>query len=173
MPDLRTPVGPADHSRGSDENGVTVVEYGDVECPYCRDLEPVLTWLLELRDDVRLVYRHFPLVEVHPHAYSAALALEAAAVRGRFWDLHDLLLAAGAPLGRQAMTMYAKQLHMDPAPLMRPASDVHDAKVRADFEGGIKSGVRGTPGLFVAGSLVVGAPTKAHLLDLVEAAALP
>jgi protein-disulfide isomerase len=99
MSDLRIPVGFTDHSRGSDETGVTVVEYGDVECPYCRDLEPVLRWLLEHRSDVRLVYRHFPLVDVHPHAYAAALALEAAALQGRFWDLHDLLLAPGAPWG--------------------------------------------------------------------------
>jgi protein-disulfide isomerase len=145
MPDLRIPVGPADHSRGADENGVTVVEYGDVECPYCRDLEPVLTWLLGLRDDVRLVYRHFPLVEVHPHAYSAALALEAATVRGRFWDLHDLLLAAGAPLGRQAMTMYAKQLQIDPAPLMRPASDVHDAKALRGWQLGGRGSDESSP----------------------------
>jgi protein-disulfide isomerase len=151
---------------------VTLVEYGDVECPHCRSLEPVLRALLEERADVRLVYRHFPLVDLHENAYASALAMEAAAVHGRFWELHDLLLAPGAPLGRRALTAYAERLELDPVPLLRPQSDVHDPKVRSDFEGGVRSGVVGTPGLFVDGRRVVRPPTLTHLNELVEAAAL-
>jgi NhaA family Na+:H+ antiporter len=88
---LSLPVGPRDHARGPADAAVTVVEYADVQCPYCRQLEPVLQQLLTQRPRVRLVYRHFPLVQEHPYAYSAALALEAAAAHGR-WQLHDRLL---------------------------------------------------------------------------------
>ncbi len=82
MEDLALPVGPRDHVRGDRDAPVTVVEYADVECPYCASTEPLLRELLETRPDVQLVYRHFPLVDVHPYAYGGALALEAAAPAG-------------------------------------------------------------------------------------------
>lgn len=174
MSDLAQPVGPGDHVRGpADPAGrrpVTVVEYGDVECPYCRRLEPVLRQLLEQRPHVRLVYRHFPLVHEHPHAYSAALALEAAAEQGRFWQLHDLLLADGAALGRRALAAYAEQLGLEPARLLRPAAERYDADVRDDVDGGLDSGVQGTPTVFVEGVRLPGMPDLAVLLDAVDGA---
>jgi protein-disulfide isomerase len=167
--DLALPVGPRDHVRGRRDAPITLVEYADVECPYCGSLERVLQKVLAERDDIRLVYRHFPLVGPHPHAYSAALALESAAEQGRFWELHDLLLAHQDGLGRQAMTRYAQQLGLDPDSLLRPATERFDADVRDDFDSGVASGVEGTPGLFVNGVRLRGKPTFERILDAADA----
>ncbi|MEX2289147.1 MAG: thioredoxin domain-containing protein [Mycobacteriales bacterium] len=170
---LSLPVGPRDHVRGAAEAAVTLVEYADVECPYCRRLEPVLREVLAQRPAVRLVYRHFPLVQEHPHAYSAALALEAAGQHGRFWELHDRLLSEPARLGRRVLAHHASELGLDPAELLRPASEEHDAKVREDFRSGVDSGVQGTPGLFVDELRLLRTPTLPQLLGAVDRAAAP
>lgn len=171
MTELLHPVTDRDHVRGPADAPVTLVEYGDVECPYCRSLEPDLRTLLDERADVRLVFRHFPLVAVHPHAYSAALALEAAAEHDLFWPLHDLLLRPDAPLGRAALTGYATQLGLPAEAILRPESERFDARVREQFEGGVDSGVEGTPTLFVNGVRLRRSPTLAHLRTAVDAAA--
>ena len=173
MTDLSLPVGPGDHIRGAADAAVTLVEYADVQCPYCRRLEPVLQQLLARRPRVRSVYRHFPLVREHPFAYSAALALEAAAQQGRFWELHDRMLSEPARLGRRGLAEHATQLGLDPAELLRPASEQHDAKVREDFQSGIDSGVQGTPGVFVNGLRLLRTPTLPQLFDAVDRAAAP
>ena len=169
-PDLSLPVGPRDHVRGSRRPRVTLVEYADVECPYCGALEPVLRQLLDHHDDVRLVYRHFPLVDVHPHAYSGALALEAAAAKGLFWELHDRLLGAQDALGRRHLATYAAELGLDPDSVLRPATEVHDQRVRDDFDSGVASGVQGTPAVFVNGQRFAGNPTYERLAAAVDAA---
>lgn len=168
--DLTLPVGPRDHVRGPREAAVTVVEYADVECPYCGRVEPVLRALLEQRDAVRLVYRHFPLLEPHPNAYSAALALEAAAAQGRFWELHDVLLDNQDALGRRNLARYAEQVGLDPDSVLRPASERFDGRVRNDFDSGVASGVVGTPGLFVDGVRFEGGPSLRRVLDAVDRA---
>lgn len=168
MTDLSLPVGRRDHVRGAADAVVTLVEYADVQCPYCRGLEPVLQQVLAQRPQVRLVYRHFPLVREHPFAYSAALALEAAAQQDRFWELHDRLLAGPAELGRSALAADATQLGIDTAELLRPASERHDPKVREDFQSGVDSGVQGTPALFVDGLRVLRTPSLPQLLDAVD-----
>jgi NhaA family Na+:H+ antiporter len=170
---LTLPVGSRDHVRGPVDAAVSVVEYADVECPYCRRLHPVLRDVLAQRPAVRLVYRHFPLVQEHPHAYSAALALEAAAQHGRFWDLHDRLLSEPARLGRRVLAEHASELGLDADEVLRPASEQHDAKVREDFQSGVDSGVQGTPGLFVSELRLLRVPTVAQLLDAVDRAAAP
>jgi protein-disulfide isomerase len=170
---LTLPVGFRDHVRGSADAAVTLVEYADVECPYCRHLDPVLREVLTQRPGARLVYRHFPLVQEHPYAYSAALALEAAAQHGRFWELHDRLLSEPAHLGRRELAEHAAQLGLSPVELLRPASKQHDTKVREDFQSGVDSGVSGTPGVFVDGLRLLRTPTLAQLLDAVDRAAAP
>ena len=168
--DLTLPVGPRDHVRGPRDAAVTIVEYADVECPYCGRVEPVLRELLEQRDDVRVVYRHFPLLEPHPHAYSAALALEAAAAEQRFWELHEVLFANQEALGRRNLARYAEQVGLDPEGVLRPASERFDARVRDDFDSGVASGVEGTPALFVNGMRFEGGPSLRRLLEAVERA---
>jgi NhaA family Na+:H+ antiporter len=169
---LSLPVGPRDHVRGRHDAAVTLVEYADVECPYCRRLGPALQQLLAQRPQVRLVYRHFPLVQEHPYAYSAALALEAAGQHSRFWELHDRLLT-GDGLGRSGLSEHARRLGLDPEVLLRPASEQHDDKVREDFQSGVDSGVQGTPGVFVNELRLLRTPTLPQLLAAVDRAAAP
>ncbi len=165
---LTLPVGPRDHVRGPRDAAITVVEYADVECPYCQRVEPVLRELLGTRDDVRLVYRHFPLVEPHPHAYSAALALEAAAAHGRFWELHDLLFQHQDRLGRSTLAACAQEIGLDPDSVLRPASERFDQRVRDDFASGVASGVEGTPALFVNGVRFEGGPSLRRVEEAVD-----
>lgn len=166
--DLAVPVGPDDHVRGDPDAPVTVVEYADAQCPYCRRFEGVLRQLLAERPHVRLVYRHFPLVHEHQYAYSAALAMESAARAGRFWELHDLLLREDAPLGRQALTDYAGQLDLPPAKLLRPYAEKYDGDVRDDVDGALDSGVEGTPSVFVQGVRLLGVPSLDELRQAVD-----
>lgn len=167
---LAMPVGPRDHVRGPQDACVTVVEYADAECPYCGEAEPVLRELLARREDVRLVYRHFPLVDVHPHAYSAALAMEAAGAAGLFWDLHDRLFAGQDALGRGNLARHAEELGLPADSVLRPASEVHDQRIRDDFASAVASGVEGTPALFVDGRRFDGRPTLERLEAAVESA---
>lgn len=173
MTNLSLPVGPRDHIRGAADATVTLVEYADAECPYCRRLGPVLQQVLAQRPQVRLVYRHFPLVREHPFAYSTALALEAAGHQGRFWELHDQVLSEPARLGRSGLAEHARQLGLDPVELLRPNSEQYDAKVREDFQSGVDSGMQGTPGLFVNDLRVLRTPMLNQLLDAVDRAATP
>jgi Na+/H+ antiporter NhaA/predicted DsbA family dithiol-disulfide isomerase len=139
-----------DHVRGSDQAPVTMVEYGDFECPYCGQAEPVVRELLAGHGDIRYVWRHLPLTDVHPHAQLAALAAEAAAAQGAFWQMHDLLLDHQRALRMVDLVGYAEQLGLDVA-----AFDAHvrgadgAGKVAADVESADLSGVSGTPTFFI------------------------
>jgi len=167
---LTLPVGPRDHVRGRPDAPVTIVEYADVECPSCGRFEPVIRELLATRDDLRFVYRHFPLVDVHPHAYSSALALEAAGAHGRFWELHDLLFDHQDDLGRRSLARHAESLGLDPESVLRPASEQYDGRVREDFASGTDSGVEGTPALFVNGERFEGGPSLARVTAAIQLA---
>ena len=104
----------AEHVLGNPAAPVTVIEYGDFECPYCAAAAPVLKQLVEESDgQVRLVFRHFPLADNHPHALTAALAAEAAAAQGAFWPMHDLLFARQDRLSDVALRAYAEELGLD------------------------------------------------------------
>ena len=108
------PVGDRDHVRGPEDAPVTLVKYGDYECPYCGELHPVLEELWERAGErVRFVFRHFPLESVHPRARRAALAAEAAASQGRFWEMHDLLYENQDELGDEDLVRYAARLGLD------------------------------------------------------------
>jgi Na+/H+ antiporter NhaA len=149
--DLALPVDPErDHVRGPAEAPVTVVEYGDFECPYCGKAEPVMRELLIDFGDVRYVWRHLPLSDVHPRAELAAEAAEAAAAQGAFWEMHDLLLDHQGDLGPRALQGYAEQLGLD---LDRYRDDLrhhaHAPRVEGDVDSADASGVTGTPTFFV------------------------
>jgi protein-disulfide isomerase len=153
--ELAVPVGAADHVLGGEHAPVTIVEYGDFECPNCRQAAPAVKLILEhFRGRVRLVWRHFPLEGVHPHALSAALAAEAAGAQGRFWPMHDLLLENQAHLKTNHLSGYARRLELDPARFEADVEEhVYLQRVREQIEGGEKSGARGTPSFFVNGSI--------------------
>jgi Na+/H+ antiporter NhaA len=151
--DLAVPVDPdRDHFRGPAEAPVTLVEYGDFECPYCGRAEPIVRELLSDFGDVQYVWRHLPLTDVHPHAELAAEASEAAAAQGAFWEMHDQLLDHQGELRSQHLRAYAEQLGLD---LERFEDDLrrhaHAPLVEEDVESADRSGVAGTPTFFVNG----------------------
>ncbi|MEU4679890.1 DsbA family protein [Micromonospora sp. NPDC023737] len=170
---LRTPVSGADHVRGAADAPVTVVEYGDFQCQYCGSAYPNLTELLRQREGtVRLVYRYFPIANVHPYAESAAEAAEAAGVRGRFWEMHDWLYEHQDQLDPVHLSLGVEQLGMPPDDIGAEVErHAHADRVRRDFVGGIRSGVNGTPTLFVNDVRHDGGYALPDLLAAVDAAA--
>jgi Na+/H+ antiporter NhaA/protein-disulfide isomerase len=170
--DLAVPVDPdRDHVRGPLDAPVTLLEYGDLECPYCGQAEPVIRELLSDFGDLRYVWRHLPLNDVHPHAQLAAEATEAAAEQGRFWDLHDLLLRHQGALKLPDLISYAGQLGMDTD---RFAEDMRKrvgrGRIAEDVDGADLSGVSGTPTFFVNGRRHYGAYDIETLSRAVRAA---
>ena len=147
---LSVPVSETDHVRGSASAPVTIVEYGDYECPYCAAARPALTALVE-EGLARLVFRHFPLADVHPYALTAALAAEAAAGYGRFWEMHDMLLTHQRHLRDADLARYAALLGVPVSAAVGDGAQAYGDKVEADFRSGVDSGVRGTPALFLDG----------------------
>jgi Na+/H+ antiporter NhaA len=151
--DLAVPVDPdRDHIRGPAEAPVTVVEYGDFECPYCGRAEPVVRELLAGFGDIRYVWRHLPLSDVHPNAELAAEAAEAAAAQGRFWEMHDQLLDHQGELRPRDLRAYAERIGLA---LERFDDDLrrhaHAPRVEEDVDSADISGVTGTPTFFVNG----------------------
>ena len=157
--DLAVPVDPdRDHIRGPAEAPVTLVEYGDFECPFCGQAEPAVRELLRGHGDIRYVWRHLPLNDVHPHAELAADAAEAAAEQGAFWELHDLLLDHQDALAVEDLIGYARDLGLD---IDRFTDDLERrigaARVSEDVDGADLSNVSGTPTFFVNGRRHYGA----------------
>jgi protein-disulfide isomerase len=147
-------VGEADHVRGASNAPLTLVEYGDFECPYCGMAYPIVKQLEhELGDELRVVFRHFPLKEQHPHALHAAQASEAAAQQGRFWEMHDIIFEHQSALEDGDLVGYARDVGIDAVEVARAlAESRYEKVVRAHFRDGVKSGVNGTPTFFVNGS---------------------
>ena len=170
--DLADPVdSDRDHIRGSTDSLVTLVEYGDLECPYCGQAEPVVRELLRGFTDITYVWRHLPLDDVHPHARMAAEATEAAHEQGAFWEMHDLLFEHQDALRFADLVRYAEQLGLDAE---RFASDLRErafaARVASDVDGADLSGVSGTPTFFVNGRRHHGAFDLETLSAAVKAA---
>ncbi len=170
--DLYVDVDPErDHIRGPLDAPVTVVEYGDFECPYCGQAEPVVRELLREFGDVRYVWRHLPLNDVHPNTQLAAEAAEAASDQGAFWEMHDLLLAHQHALRPSDLIGYAGQLGLD---VERFTNDLRQhagaARVAEDVDSADLSGVSGTPTFFVNGRRHYGTYDIAALSAAVRAA---
>jgi Na+/H+ antiporter NhaA len=170
--DLAVPVDPErDHIRGPEGATVTLVEYGDLECPYCGQAEPVIRELLADFGELRYVWRHLPLNDVHPHAQVAAEAAEAAAAQGRFWDMHDLLLRQQDDLGIRSLIRAAGTLGLDADAfgehLRKRKGAAHIAE---DVESADLSGVSGTPSFFINGQRHQGAYDIATLSKAVRLA---
>ena len=147
------PLNSADHVLGPASAVVTVFEYGDFECPYCRTAYPAVKILLKhFQDRVRFAFRHFPVVEMHPHSERAAESAETAGSQGRFWQMHDLLFENQQRLGDEYLRQYALQVKLD---LQRYDQDmdsrVHLPFVHEQMNGGKERGARGTPTFFVNG----------------------
>ncbi len=170
---LRIPVTETDHARGPVDAPVTIVEYGDFQCRYCGAAQRNLAEVLRQRaDTVRLVYRHFPIANVHPYAESAAEAAEAAGRRNRFWEMHDWLYEHQDQLDPVHLSLGVEQLGLPPDEVdAEVGRQAHGDRVRRDFVGGIRSGVNGIPTLFVNEVRHDGGYDLAELLAVVDAAA--
>jgi protein-disulfide isomerase len=151
--DLTDPVDPdCDHVRGPMDAPVTIVEYGDFECPYCGQAESVVRELLADFGDVRYVWRHLPLTDVHPHAQMAAEAAEAAALQGRFWAMRDLLFENQDALTVKDLLRHAEAIGLDVDAFREALRSRKGApRVARDVESADGSGVSGTPTFFVNG----------------------
>ncbi len=153
MTTLAIPVGPHDHIQGRADAPVTLLEYGDFECPYCGAAFPIVKRIQEkLEEDMQLVFRYFPLSQTHPHALQAAYAAEAAGKQGKFWEMHDMLFTHQDALDDEDLVGYADTLGLDTKVFLDDfASPAIAKKVQEDFMGGVRSGVNGTPTFFIDG----------------------
>jgi protein-disulfide isomerase len=151
---LTTPVAEdRDHIQGPADAAVTLVQYGDYECPYCGAAYPIIKEVqARMGERLRFVFRNFPITTSHPHAEQAAEAAEAAAAQGRFWEMHDLLYENQARLRDDDLRAYAVKLGLDVELFdAELAEHVHAARVREDFMSGVRSGVNGTPTFYIHG----------------------
>lgn len=173
--DLKVPVTARDHIQGSDTAPVTLVEYADYECPYSRRAHHVIKGLQrELGDQLRFVYRNFPLRDIHPHAQHAAEAAEAAAAQGKFWEMHDYLFEHQRALDDAHLRQYATTLGLDVQQFEQDmAQQRSTGRVEEDLEGGLESGVPGTPTFFINGVRYDGNPDLESLLSTMREAEAP
>jgi len=163
---LTLPVSEArDHVQGPADAAVTLVEYGDYECPHCGRAYPIVKAIQQqLGPKLRFVFRNFPLRESHPHAEQAAEAAEAAGAQGKFWEMHDRLFERQFALDGEYLIEYAGDLGLDVARFRKElASGVYEPRVREDFRSGVTSGVNGTPTLFLNGELLTEGHDEATL----------
>ncbi|RMX06483.1 DsbA family protein [Corticibacter populi] len=170
MSTLRIPVGSHDHVTGNPEASIVLVEYGDYQCPWCGQAFPVVQRLLARHGrDVAFAFRHFPLTEAHPEAYNAAVVAEYAGAQGHFWQAHRALFENQDALGPELYAELIQSLGLDVTGLQQALdTDAFDARIRNDMEGGIRSGVNGTPSFFLNGQRFDTGDDFGTLLDAVE-----
>ena len=173
LPRLTVPVSEIDHAQGPADAPVTLVEYGDYECPYCGRAYPLIKQVQKrMGDRLRFVFRNFPLNTIHEHAGVAAQAVEAAAAQGKFWEMHDLLYEHQDDLGDTDLRQYALKVGLEIYRFDADLSSERFAKrVRDDFRGGLRSGVNGTPTFFINGVRYDGENALEPLLSALEEAA--
>lgn len=142
-----------DHVIGLAHAPVTLIEYGDYECPYCKKAYYIVQEVQkELGDKLRFVFRNFPLTEIHPYAMHAAIAAEVAASQGKFWEMHDLLFENQEYLDDSYLIQYAKIVKLDVLAFEQDfGKEEYMMKIKSDFQSGIDNGVEGTPSFFVNG----------------------
>lgn len=170
MSQLKPEVGPSDHAQGPLDAPLILVEYGDFQCPYCGEQYPEIKAVQEaLGQDLCFVFRHFPLAEAHPHAEHAAELTEAADSVGKFWEMHDRLYEHQNALDDQSLAGHAKALGLDDALFQTVLDEQYEGRVRHDFLTGVRSGVNGTPCLFINGERYDGLRDAASLIELLQA----
>lgn len=170
---LTVPGNDEDHVRGLARAPVTLVEYGDYQCPFCAAAHPIVQDLLSRRQDVvRLVFRHFPLTNAHPYAEVAAEIAEAAGARQRYWPMHDWLFGHQREIDHTYITSAAQEVGLLPEPIVHEVHDhIYLDRIRRDFADGVRSGVNGTPMFFINGLRHDGGYSLPELLSAVDRAA--
>jgi protein-disulfide isomerase len=167
---LTQPVSARDHAEGPVDAPLTLVEYGDYQCPYCGAAYPVVKRVQKrLGKKLRFVFRNFPLTQAHPYALIAAEAAEAAALQGKFWEMHDLLFEQQTFLAPDIIPSWAESIGLD---LEKFGSDITrgvvETRIQEDRQSGIRSGVNGTPTFFINGTRYDGSPDYGSLLAALE-----
>ena len=167
---LSVAVGKSDHAQGPENAPVTLVEYGDYQCPYCADVHPMIQSIVKtMGASLRFVFRHMPLSDVHPYAQYAAEAAEAAGAQGKFWEMHDAIYDHQSDLGSDLMHTLALTLNLD---LPRFEADTearrYRPRVKRDFMGAMRSGVAATPTFFINGERYEGNPEQRALLTALQ-----
>ena len=167
---LRPSVTDKDHVRGKKNAPIELVEYGDYECPYCREAYYYVKELQKvLGDELKLIFRNFPIYNVHPHALHAATAAEAAGDYGKFWEMHDMLYENQNHLKDEDLIGYAREIGLDSQTFESHFSDSKYAgKIDGDIESGLRSGVSGTPSFFINGLKYHGDYSKEGLLEYIQ-----
>jgi protein-disulfide isomerase len=160
-----------DHVQGPPDAPVTLLEYGDYQCPYCGAAHPIVKALQRhLGDNMRFAFRHFPLTTIHEYAEGAAEAAEAAGAQGEFWQMHDTLFENQPNLDFDSLIAYAEELGLDAERFaMGLANHVYAPRVREDFISGIRSGVNGTPTFFINGARHEGSFDFETMLEAIQA----
>ena len=155
---LAVPVSSHDHIRGRVDAPLTLVQYGDFQCPHCALVFPVVLEISdELKDSLALAFRHFPLPDIHPFTQRTAEAAEAAASQGRFWEMARLLYENYEGMDEEGLLRCARKAGLRSGQFRKEiASGIHAPRVRADYLGGVRSGVKGTPTFFINGRLYEG-----------------
>jgi protein-disulfide isomerase len=169
---LTLPVSLRDHIQGKDTSPLTLLEYGDYECPYCGQAYPIIKQVQKhFGSKLRFVFRNFPVSQIHPHAQHAAEAAECAATQNKFWEMHDYLYEHQQALDDQHLEKYASELALDLARFKNDMSmHVHAARVREDFLSGVRSGVNGTPTFYIDNTRYNGSWDLETLLETLRSA---
>jgi protein-disulfide isomerase len=170
MSKLKLAINSNDHHFGNASAAITLVEYGDFECPHCKHAHLLIKRLLrEKGNDFNFVFRNFPLQEVHPHAYTAAITAEAAGKQDKFWEMHDLIFENQDRLNTNFLMSLSESIGLDMKQFAKDSKSTEiQNKIEMDFESGVRSGVNGTPGFFINGSsLFTYDETYESLLDAV------
>jgi len=166
MSTLKPPVNSNDHIQGNSNAPVELVEYGDYQCSHCGRAYPIIKRIQrEMGDQLKFVFRNFPLAESHPDAMNAALAAEAAALQGKFWQMHDIIYENQQQLQEEDLIIYAAQIGLDEDQFAADfGKEEVEQKVENDFESGVRSGVNGTPSFFINGEKYNGSWDEQTLL---------
>jgi len=156
-----------DHISGSADGLIRLLEYGDYECPFCAEVQPIVKEIQRrLSDDLLFGFRNFPLTNIHPHSEHAAEAAEAAGTQKNFWGMHDTLFENQGSLDDDDLAEYAAELGLDGTRLIREVtSSVYAPRIREDFKSGVRGGVNGTPTFFINGERYDGTLDLKHLLN--------
>jgi protein-disulfide isomerase len=156
-----------DHISGSAGGLIRLLEYGDYECPFCAEVQPIVKEIQRrLGDDLLFGFRNFPLTNIHPHAEHAAEAAEAAGTQKNFWGMHDTLFENQGALDDDDLAEYAAELGLDETRLIREVTaSVYAPRIREDFKSGVRGSVNGTPTFFINGERYDGALDLKHLLN--------
>ena len=164
---LKPPVNSKDHIQGNKNASLELVEYGDYQCPHCGRAYPIIKAVQEaMGNNLKFVFRNFPLTQAHPDAFNAAVAVEAAGLQHKFWEMHDIIYENQEILDWENLLLYAKTIELNLTSFKTDIKkDSVTSKVEDDFESGIRSGVNGTPSFFINGEKYEGSWDAYDLIE--------